>query len=158
MEIQTLFYDEDAVSSTIGVVLMVAVTVILAAAVGTFALGLAEESAKETPSASVETKRGETTVGATTYQTMDITIIGGDSLEPRFVTVRLDGTTVWSDSGTSSEVAVYDTKSWPSSSKIESGDTLGLREAGESFTSDKTFQVVWNNGQKSQVLGSGAAN
>jgi flagellin-like protein len=40
MEIDRLFADEGAVSPVIGVILMVAVTVILSAVVGTFALGL----------------------------------------------------------------------------------------------------------------------
>ncbi|MFC6951941.1 type IV pilin N-terminal domain-containing protein [Halorubellus litoreus] len=161
MQLRALITDEDAISSTIGVVLMVAVTVILAAAVGTFALGLAEESTKETPSASIETERGVTTVAGTTHQTMDITIIGGDALKPKFVTVKLDGSVVWNSdeqAGATTGIAIYNSKTWPTSSKIESGDTLGLREDGTTFTSDKTFQVVWNNGQKSQVLGSAAAN
>ncbi|MEF8869923.1 MAG: type IV pilin N-terminal domain-containing protein, partial [Haloarculaceae archaeon] len=40
MEIKRLFADEGAVSPVIGVILMVAVTVILSAVIGTFALGL----------------------------------------------------------------------------------------------------------------------
>ncbi|MFC6955448.1 type IV pilin N-terminal domain-containing protein [Halorubellus litoreus] len=141
-------------SSTIGVVLMVAVTVILAAAVGTFALGLAEESTKETPSASVEVKWG--TVGSD--DTVDITIVGGDSVKSRFVTVvHQDGTELWAD-GTTTDVSPYGGKTW-SGDEIQSGDTLGLQEdSSDIFQSDDTVKVIWNNGQKSQVLGSGTLN
>jgi len=160
MQLRNLLIEDDAVSSTIGVVLMVAVTVVLAAAVGTFALGLAEESAKKTPSTSIETKWGVTTVGGTTYETVDITILGGDSLKPRFVTVRYGGMVVWNSNSQAmaGDLAIYGSKTWPTSSKIESGDTLGLREDATSFTDEKLLQVVWNNGQKSQMLGSGTAD
>ncbi|WP_323677603.1 hypothetical protein [Halorubellus sp. PRR65] len=43
--------------------------------------------------------------------------------------------------------------------EIESGDTLGLEETSQSvFWSGETVRVLWNNGQKSQVLGSGTLN
>jgi|AntRauTorcE11898_2_1112593.scaffolds.fasta_scaffold02922_2 FlaG/FlaF family flagellin (archaellin) len=151
MNIQSIFFEDDAVSSAIGVVLMIAVTVILAAAVGTFALGLAEESTKQTPSASVEVEWG--TVGDD--DTVDITILGGNAVESRFVTVvHQDGTELWTDSGMTG-VTIYDGKTW-SGSKIQSGDTLGLQEtSGSVFQSGDSIKVIWNNGQKSQILGSG---
>ena len=53
MELKTLFTgDERAVSPVIGVILMVAITVILAAVIGTFVLGLGE-SVSEEPRAGV---------------------------------------------------------------------------------------------------------
>ncbi|WP_345775624.1 type IV pilin N-terminal domain-containing protein [Haloferax sp. Q22] len=42
MNIQNLFKDDTAVSPVIGVILMVAITVILAAVIGTFVLGLGD--------------------------------------------------------------------------------------------------------------------
>ncbi|WP_209019553.1 type IV pilin [Halorussus marinus] len=42
MNFKTLFTDDEAVSPVIGVILMVAITVILAAVIGTFVLGLGE--------------------------------------------------------------------------------------------------------------------
>ncbi|MFW5929715.1 MAG: type IV pilin [Halobacteriota archaeon] len=45
--------DDDAVSPVIGVILMVAITVILAAVIGTFVLGLGED-VSETPQAGVD--------------------------------------------------------------------------------------------------------
>lgn len=151
MELRQFVTDENAVSSTIGVVLMVAVTVILAAAVGAFALGLAESSAEETPSASIEISWG--TEGSST-DTVNVTIVGGDAVQKKFMTVSLEGTVIWDDGVVSGEpYEVYD--SW-SADEITSGDTLGVRETSTSgFEPDDTLKVIWNNGEKSQVLGSG---
>ncbi|MCQ4334660.1 type IV pilin N-terminal domain-containing protein [Natronomonas sp. F2-12] len=54
MELKNLFHADDdrAVSPVIGVILMVAITVILAAVIGTFVLGLGEE-VESNPSAGV---------------------------------------------------------------------------------------------------------
>lgn len=43
MQLTTLFNDDSAVSPVIGVILMVAITVILAAVIGTFVLGLGDQ-------------------------------------------------------------------------------------------------------------------
>jgi len=52
MEFQKLFDDDRAVSPVIGVILMVAITVILAAVIGTFVLGLGDQVQNTTPQAS----------------------------------------------------------------------------------------------------------
>ena len=52
MQLKQLFDDDDAVSPVIGVILMVAITVILAAVIGTFVLGLGDQVQNNAPSAS----------------------------------------------------------------------------------------------------------
>jgi len=52
MDIQTLIQDDDAVSPVIGVILMVAITVILAAVIATFVLGLGDSLSNQAPQAS----------------------------------------------------------------------------------------------------------
>jgi len=52
MDLKKLFNDEDAVSPVIGVILMVAITVILAAVIASFVLGLGDQAANSTPQAS----------------------------------------------------------------------------------------------------------
>lgn len=52
MDIKNLFDDDRAVSPVIGVILMVAITVILAAVIGTFVLGLGDQVQNTTPRAS----------------------------------------------------------------------------------------------------------
>jgi len=52
MNFKNLFDDERAVSPVIGVILMVAITVILAAVIGTFVLGLGDQLQETSPQAS----------------------------------------------------------------------------------------------------------
>ena len=52
MNFKQLFTDDDAVSPVIGVILMVAITVILAAVIGTFVLGLGDQVSNTSPQAS----------------------------------------------------------------------------------------------------------
>ncbi|WP_128223611.1 type IV pilin N-terminal domain-containing protein [Halobacteriaceae bacterium SHR40] len=51
MQLKQLLNDDDAVSPVIGVILMVAITVILAAVIATFVLGLGEQVSQTTPNA-----------------------------------------------------------------------------------------------------------
>jgi flagellin-like protein len=52
MRLKQLFEEDDAVSPVIGVILMVAITVILAAVIATFVLGLGEQVSDTAPQAS----------------------------------------------------------------------------------------------------------
>jgi flagellin-like protein len=52
MQIKELFTDDDAVSPVIGVILMVAITVILAAVIASFVLGLGNDATQTNPQAS----------------------------------------------------------------------------------------------------------
>ncbi|WP_277540811.1 type IV pilin N-terminal domain-containing protein [Haloarcula laminariae] len=52
MDIKELLQDDDAVSPVIGVILMVAITVILAAVIATFVLGLGDSLGNQAPQAS----------------------------------------------------------------------------------------------------------
>ncbi|PSP83148.1 type IV pilin [Halobacteriales archaeon QS_6_64_34] len=59
MDIQTLIQDDDAVSPVIGVILMVAITVILAAVIATFVLGLGDSLSNQAPQASFACDGGD---------------------------------------------------------------------------------------------------
>jgi len=59
MKLSNLFNDDKAVSPVIGVILMVAITVILAAVIGTFVLGLGDGLTDTTPSASISGELNE---------------------------------------------------------------------------------------------------
>ena len=54
MQLKQLFRDEDAVSPVIGVILMVAITVIPAAVIGTFVLGLGDQVQSSAPNANFQ--------------------------------------------------------------------------------------------------------
>ncbi|QCJ46253.1 type IV pilin [Haloprofundus sp. MHR1] len=80
MNIKKLFNDERAVSPVIGVILMVAITVILAAVIGTFVLGLGDQVGNSAPQASFDFQYNGNTV--------DITHDGGQDLNMEQITVQ----------------------------------------------------------------------
>jgi flagellin-like protein len=63
MQFKQLIADDDAVSPVIGVILMVAITVILAAVIGTFVLGLGENIEDTSPNAQFNTEFDENSAG-----------------------------------------------------------------------------------------------
>ncbi|MDS0222157.1 type IV pilin N-terminal domain-containing protein [Haloarcula sp. S1AR25-5A] len=85
MDIKQLIHDDDAVSPVIGVILMVAITVILAAVIASFVLGLGDQAQQATPQASFswDYEGGST-------ETVTITHDGGDSIEAQELYVRGD--------------------------------------------------------------------
>jgi flagellin-like protein len=77
MDIKNIFTDEDAVSPVIGVILMVAITVILAAVIGTFVLGLGDQVQNNAPQATFSFDY--TSGGATNSVDVTATHDGGDT-------------------------------------------------------------------------------
>jgi len=59
MELKQLLRDDDAVSPVIGVILMVAITVILAAVIASFVIGLGDSNQATAPSVSFDTEYDE---------------------------------------------------------------------------------------------------
>jgi flagellin-like protein len=84
MQLKNLFADDDAVSPVIGVILMVAITVILAAVIGAFVLGIGG-SQTQTPQASWEWSTGTasgTNCGSNSgSNTVAVTHQGGDEID-----------------------------------------------------------------------------
>jgi len=157
MDIKKLLQDDDAVSPVIGVILMVAITVILAAVVASFVLGLGD-SQQQTPTASFEfdydgssdgtaganddfttpdsSGDGALTGGASASNTGVLTIThdGGDTLDGARLTLNDGG-----DEGP--------TITWDSSSP---GPDIGTVNAGTSVNvgidNDDTVSVIWTSG------------
>jgi len=124
MNPKKLLNDEDAVSPVIGVILMVAITVILAAVIASFVLGLGEGQ-QQTPSASFDfdydSDAGELT----------ITHSSGDELDGSLVT-----TETTASGGTS-----FDTNGdW--SGDVSSGDSVTLTGG---IGSGETITIVWTD-------------
>jgi len=164
MNIGGLFADEDAVSPVIGVILMVAITVILAAVIGAFVLGLGDSVSETAPGASMTVEENPDSNGLEDPSTgsnkdegdeVTITFESGEELERDNLEIVVEG--VNSNSGqtvtdltTSSN---YVSSEWPST--IASGDQITLVEhsvaAGSSdaddlyFTSDNSVKVVWSS-------------
>ncbi|MCU4800079.1 type IV pilin N-terminal domain-containing protein [Halobacteria archaeon HArc-gm2] len=77
MNIQQILKDDDAVSPVIGVILMVAITVILAAVIASFVLGLGDQAQQTTPQASFSFD-----YDASANENLTITHDGGDTIDP----------------------------------------------------------------------------
>ena len=82
MNIKQLIHGDDAVSPVIGVILMVAITVILAAVIATFVLGLGDSVSNTAPQASFSFDYTED-AGATNAGSVGVVTVthnGGDSI------------------------------------------------------------------------------
>jgi flagellin-like protein len=82
MNVKELFTDDDAVSPVIGVILMVAITVILAAVIGAFVLNIGG-SQEKAPSASLDFQN--------TSEGIKITHASGEPLKQEQTTVKVNG-------------------------------------------------------------------
>jgi len=83
MQLKQLFVNDDAVSPVIGVILMVAITVILAAVIGTFVLGLGDQVQESAPQANFAFDYTEDAIGTDAAEMNDTLIVthdGGDSI------------------------------------------------------------------------------
>jgi flagellin-like protein len=78
--------DDRAVSPVIGVILMVAITVILAAVIGTFVLGLGDQLGDTAPQASFTIENVDTTNSNVTFVKT-----GGQSIASEDLTMSIDG-------------------------------------------------------------------
>ena len=122
--------DERAVSPVIGVILMVAITVILAAVIGTFVLGLGE-NVESAPQASLDFQYNSTADGNITMEHR-----GGDTLDPGNVEVRLngdspsDGSEIITDNFQAGESVTINASSYSGISSVSSGDTISVVTTG----------------------------
>ena len=118
MELEALLSDHDAASPVVGVVLMVAVTVVLSAVVGTFALGLDETVRTAPPSAQFDFQ----------YDDPELVVVhdGGD---------RLEGERLRLVSGTT-------TTDW-GGGPVRAGDARTLDRTNGDFARGGTVHVVW---------------
>lgn len=171
MEFKEFFDDEGAVSPVIGVILMVAITVILAAVIGTFVLGLGDQLQSTTPQASfgfeVGTYEGE---NATSYTSVTVTHESGDTIAASDVSVVVNGDQAYTENGntvsgtfsgdisagSSIEVvaATSDSNVEPGASTYtDSSGTLGIDYTGSAspdvtgvgLSSGDTLRVVYSN-------------
>jgi len=93
MDIKQLFEDDDAVSPVIGVILMVAITVILAAVIASFVLGLGNQTNTGAPTTTIgfnyeQVYENDNTVN---LGTLKVSHDGGDSIKMQEIYVRGSG-------------------------------------------------------------------
>ncbi|QLH81865.1 type IV pilin [Halosimplex pelagicum] len=95
MDIKQLFDDDDAVSPVIGVILMVAITVILAAVIASFVLGLGNQAQQGAPTATIgfdyEQIDENSGSDSSNWGVLSISHDGGDSISDQELYVRGSG-------------------------------------------------------------------
>ncbi|MBC9985747.1 type IV pilin [Haloferax sp. Atlit-47N] len=156
MKLKQLFEDDDAVSPVIGVILMVAITVILAAVIGTFVLGLGEQTATA-PQASFSFDYENNSAGASSGDgvqgdVLKITHESGSQIAAERLSVSVTGAT----DGTGSSVSLADGEPYipdpmNAGKTIEINDTsVGLAIDNDAPGEDvnlasSTVRVVWTD-------------
>jgi flagellin-like protein len=148
MQFTNLLGDDDAVSPVIGVILMVAITVILAAVIGTFVLGLGDQVSDSSPQASFNFDFQNGTAATITHD-------GGDAISNDQLDVIIAGETVYDGGSGFSDVNSCEggaTEQWTSSStgwssEVTAGSVLTLSYKGG--TGDDCggddIRVVWSS-------------
>ena len=138
MNIKELFTDDSAVSPVIGVILMVAITVILAAVIGSFVLNLGGSLQNTAPQASFGFDYNETSG-------VDVTHQSGDTIDEARLNV------------TSSVGIDQIGGGWPEET-VGAGDTATYNKSGGNWNGE-TVRVVWEsqNGENSATLSTSTA-
>ena len=160
MNIKQLFTDDDAVSPVIGVILMVAITVILAAVIGTFVLGLGDQVQSTSPQASFNFDFTDDTGTGPTVDRLDITHDGGDSIEPaRLAVVSSDAIGAGAANGSTADYVTnipFDDGTYTISGDVSAGTTIAVSsDVSSEEMNDNTIRVVWTSesGENSATLG-----
>jgi len=137
MNIKNLVKDDDAVSPVIGVILMVAITVILAAVIASFVLGLGDQN---NPAPTADFSFDYTNNGGSADEVV-ITHSDGDAIEPDNLYIRGDdlnsgGTNPggWSSAGTGGGTN--------SDGLVASGNSVTLNDVQ---SSSYVINVVWED-------------
>ena len=160
MKLKELFTDDSAVSPVIGVILMVAITVILAAVIGTFVLNLGGSVSQTTPQASFgfdftdDLEPGDDHE----YDNVTVTHETGDTIDPaqinitgesNFGLVNSDGKYVDHDTANSS-ISFAD---MGHSAAVGAGASVTISKQDGDLDGE-TLRVVWNSdtGENSATL------
>lgn len=140
MELSKLFAEKDgerAVSPVIGVILMVAITVILAAVIGTFVLGLGDQVQETSPNAQWDWDKQSN-------DDMELSHEGGQNVDP----ARLEVT------GATGGVQCDSASAWTglSNSKVTAGATCTI--VNGDLSNGDSLRLVWTaeGGEQSSTL------
>jgi flagellin-like protein len=147
MKIRVFIDDDNAVSPVIGVILMVAITVILAAVIATFVLGLGEQVSQTSPNASFtfdydgsNTSTGQLSGNGNGMLT--ITHAGGPNIDSTQISVSGSGlatsnsNTTWAKAGVSGDVSAGTSIDV----SVNDGETVSVTWENEEGTESSTLQ------------------
>ncbi|PSQ17924.1 type IV pilin [Halobacteriales archaeon QS_8_69_73] len=132
MKLHELFADDDAVSPVIGVILMVAITVILAAVIGTFVLGLGGQVQDTAPNAQFTFSQDN--------DNLVMTHDGGETVSVSNVKVTNPDRSYVSNDKCQDNTAGSQT--W-SSTELSAGDSCTIDSTD--ISSDETVRIVWES-------------
>ena len=141
MDFRNLFDDDRAVSPVIGVILMVAITVILAAVIGTFVLGLGDQIQNTTPQASFGFD------SSNSAQNVTVTHQSGDSIGA--ADVNITSTQVFTHPDSDEKVSTMSWATATTQDKITAGSSVeinaGALGANDATFSGDTVRVIYNS-------------
>lgn len=138
MQLKHLFTEDRAVSPVIGVILMVAITVILAAVIGTFVLGLGDQVGNTAPQASFGFDYNGTA--------LTVTHESGTSIDA--AQVNITSSVALNDSAGQLAGASGTTETWESitsDSEITAGSQATVVEQNADDLSTATVRVIWTS-------------
>lgn len=139
MKFTDLLTDDDAVSPVIGVILMVAITVILAAVIGTFVLGLGDQVGNTAPQASFGFDYNQSSADY-----LNITHESGDSISSEQLDIST-GVEITNEDG----LTGAKTQSWTdlhgSTVDVQAGSSVTIQPAGGETLADQTVRIVWTD-------------
>ena len=147
MNLKQLFNDDDAVSPVIGVILMVAITVILAAVIASFVLGLGDQAQQTTPQATFNFEYDASTSPSNSNDDfwdgngglggdglLTITHDGGDTIEGARLTLNDD------DSGDGPTNDFAASSNAPGVTEVSAGTTVNV-----GIDSDDTVRIIYTD-------------
>lgn len=151
-DIHGLLTDEDAVSPVIAVILMVAVTVVLSAAVGAFVLDIGNSATETRPQAKIAFDNS-TATGST--DSVSLVHDGGDALEASTLSVAIGGTVAWENGSiTNTSAFTQGSKNW--TGEVTSGDELVVQEdASGNIDPDMQIELIWTKDGQSSIIARG---
>jgi len=155
MHLKKLFADEEAVSPVIGVILMVAITVILAAVIASFVLGLGNQAGTVQPQASFSFDYDNSTNPGSWDGNLTVQHQSGDSIVATEVFLRGES---FADANDNQSWAGYagDDNASISGTSDNAPAVVGGDRADLVASTDYEIDVVWESteGDSSATLGS----
>ena len=149
MKLKQLLTDDDAVSPVIGVILMVAITVILAAVIATFVLGLGEQVSDTAPNANFQFDYNDSSA-AGANENVTITHTSGPAIESSSLSVG--------GPGMNRSIDFPDINNSNIGNEISAGDSVKLVGTGDradyfiTFNAGERISVIWSSEGDSATL------
>jgi flagellin-like protein len=135
---ETVSGDDRGVSPVIGVILMVAITVILAAVIATFVLGLGEQVSQTAPQANFDFEVEETSTPGVDELTVSHT--GGQTIDRENIEITIGSTTAYKDGGEANSFNVVGSNI---ATEIGAGDQVVIDDNGNDKDGSTEIEVLF---------------